>query len=66
MKQTVYWEKVSAQWWSSAAGYVQEADGAWTGYVYRNLRNGAAWTEHKPGFTSSAAARQWVESVAEE
>ena len=66
MRPHVYWEKINSNWWSSPAGYVQERDGTWSAYVYHNLRTGKAWTECKTGFTSAAAARQWVERHAEE
>jgi hypothetical protein len=66
MKRALYWEKVTPEWWSCAAGYVRQAGAIWTAYVYRNLRHGTAWTEQKSGFASPGAARLWVESQAEE
>ncbi|HWB83257.1 MAG TPA: hypothetical protein VG675_03895 [Bryobacteraceae bacterium] len=63
--EPVYWEKISPVWWSSPAGYVMEEKGVWTAHVYRNLRNGNAWTEHKLGFRTAAGAKRWVEDQAE-
>jgi hypothetical protein len=63
--KSVDWEQVSDSWWSSAMGYVEKKEGAWTAHVFHNQSSGTGWTESKRGFRTSVSARRWVESQGE-
>ena len=61
------WEKESAEYQSSAAGYIRmEANKTWTAYLHRNVRTGKAWTETRKGFGTAEKARRWIELEAED
>jgi hypothetical protein len=61
------WDKLNLEWWSSAAGYIQqERNGTWTAFLHRNTRIGKGWTEARKGFKTADKARRWIEKEAED
>jgi hypothetical protein len=63
--ERIYWEQTSPQMWISAIGYITEAEGVWTAFVYHNCRTGKQWTQSQTGFLTAVRAKRWVEDNAE-
>ena len=65
---TLIWERLAADTWSSAAGFIklEEPTNTWCAHLYRNTRVGRGWTETKQGFTTADKAKRWIEREAED